>query len=64
MAPLVMRHGPEDGVRYILRGKELSARRKAEVESHTLSGPEEVVKVLGAIFGLQLPEGTRLRGAE
>jgi N-hydroxyarylamine O-acetyltransferase len=63
-APLVMRHDPENGVRYILRGREWSVRRGAEVETHPVSGSREAVDLLARHFLIELPADTRLRGLD
>jgi len=60
--PLVMRHDPAGGVRTILRGREWSVRRGAEIESHAVGGPDEALQLLKERFGLEFPAGTRFRG--
>jgi hypothetical protein len=59
-----MRHDPENGVRYILRGREWSVRRGAGVETHPVSGSREAVDLLARHFLIELPTGTRLRGLD
>jgi N-hydroxyarylamine O-acetyltransferase len=63
-APLVMRHDPENGARYILRGREWSVRRGADVATHPVSGSSEAVDLLARHFRIELPAGTRLRGLD
>jgi N-hydroxyarylamine O-acetyltransferase len=64
LAPLVMRHDPEHGVRHILRGREWTVRRGFEIESHPVGGPDEAQRILAQHFGLEFPTGTRFRGLE
>jgi N-hydroxyarylamine O-acetyltransferase len=62
--PLVMRHDPGGGARYVLRGREWSVRRGADVETHSIGSPDAALQVLAERFGLPFPEGTRFRGLD
>jgi N-hydroxyarylamine O-acetyltransferase len=64
LAPLVMRHDPEHGVRQILRGREWTTRRGFEIESREVGDPDEALRVLAEHFLLEFPAGTRFRGLE
>ena len=64
LGPLVIRHDPDNGVRYILRGREWTVRRGDAVETHPLGGPDEALAVLAEHFRLPFPAGTRFRGIE
>jgi N-hydroxyarylamine O-acetyltransferase len=60
--PLVVRHDPENGVRFVLRGREWSLRRGLEVETHPIASAEEALSVLSEQFRLPFPRETRFRG--
>lgn len=62
--PLVVRHDPEHGARYVLRGREWSIRRGTSIEAHPIAGPEEALAVLAERFHLPFPAGTRFRGLD
>jgi N-hydroxyarylamine O-acetyltransferase len=62
--PLVMRHDPESGVRYVLRGREWSVRRGDAIESHPVTDPEHALRVLAEHFRLEFPAGTRFKGLD
>jgi N-hydroxyarylamine O-acetyltransferase len=62
--PLVVRHDPENGARFVLRGREWSLRRGLEVETHPIASPEEALSVLAEQFRLPFPKETRFRGLE
>jgi N-hydroxyarylamine O-acetyltransferase len=62
--PVVARHDPENGVNYILRGREWSLRRGVEVETHPIASADEALSVLAERFQLPFPEGTRFRGLD
>ncbi len=51
------------GVRHILRNLELTEDRGTSPTSRMLSGEEERLQVLGSVFGLHFPEGTRFRSS-
>lgn len=51
--------GPE--VRFVLRNLELVEDRGTSADSRMLSGEEERIEVLGRVFGLHFPPGTRFR---
>src|SRR4030095_7882076 len=48
-------------VRRILRNREYTEDRGAEVRERTLADDDEVLKVLADVFGLRFPTGTRFR---
>jgi N-hydroxyarylamine O-acetyltransferase len=52
---------PGPGVRHVLRNLELIEDRGHEVTSRMLSGDQERIEVLGQVFGLHFPAGTRFR---
>jgi N-hydroxyarylamine O-acetyltransferase len=60
--PLVMRHDPEHGVRHVLRGREWSIRRRADVETHPVTTSEHALHILAEHFKLDFPAGTLFRG--
>ena len=64
LGPLVIRHDPEGGARYILRGREWSVRCGDAVETHAIAGPGDALAVLAEHFLLPFPAGTRFRGLE
>jgi N-hydroxyarylamine O-acetyltransferase len=64
LGPLVMRHDPRAGVRYVLRGREWSTRRAGVVGTHAVTSPEEARRVLADVFRLEFPPGTVFRGLE
>lgn len=64
LGPLVMRHDPENGVRYILRGREWTARRGESIESHAVKDRDDALRVLAEVFRLEFPAGTVFRGLD
>lgn len=52
---------PGPKVRHVLRNLELTEDRGHSATSRMLSGEEERIEVLGRVFGLQFPAGTRFR---
>lgn len=64
LGPLVVRHDPENGVRHILRAREWTVRRGADVEAHPVTSSADAVPLLAKHFGLEFPAGTRFRGID
>lgn len=64
LAPLVVRHDPEGGVRHILRAREWTIRRGADVEARPVTSSAEALPLLAKHFGLEFRAGTRFRGLD
>jgi N-hydroxyarylamine O-acetyltransferase len=64
LGPLVIRHDPGNGVRHVLRGREWSIRRGANVETRAVTAPEHALHILAEHFNLEFPAGTVFRGLD
>lgn len=52
---------PSPGIRHILRNRNYTVLRGEEVRSREIGSPEELLQLLGQVFGLDFPPGTRFR---
>jgi arylamine N-acetyltransferase len=64
LGPLVIRHDPGNGVRHVLRGREWSIRRGADVETRAVTTPEHALHIFAEHFKLEFPAGTVFRGLD
>jgi len=52
---------PSPGIRHVLRDKTYTIQRAQQTEVRELQTPEELLRVLGEVFGLAFPPGTRFK---